>query len=101
MGDKTWKQVERAVAKRLGGQRTGATGGATPDVATGWASVEVKTRQELPAWLLDAVRQAVRNAHPNTLALVILHQVGERHDNDLVVLRLRDFEDWYGKLGGF
>ncbi|MBC7224758.1 MAG: hypothetical protein H5T59_10880 [Anaerolineae bacterium] len=45
------------------------------------------------------VAQAVRNAAPGTLPLVVLHQVGDRHDDDLVVLRPRDFCDWFGDLG--
>jgi len=98
MGDKTWKQCERAIAKRLQGQRTGATGRTGPDVLTPWACVEVKTRQALPRWLTDALAQARSNCWGDRLPLVVLHVTGERHDNDLVVLRLRDFEDWYGPL---
>ncbi|MBC7223442.1 MAG: hypothetical protein H5T59_04070 [Anaerolineae bacterium] len=100
MPNTTWKAVERALARRLGGVRTGCTGEAAPDVTTGWCSVECKTRKRLPAWLKEAVAQAVRNAAPDTLPLVVLHQTGQRHDSDLVVLRLRDFEAWYGSVSG-
>ncbi len=30
----------------------------------------------------------------------MLHQLGRRHDGDLVVVRLRDFEAWFGWANG-
>jgi len=96
--DKTWKQTERAIAARLGGERVGNRGTGTPDVTTSWASVECKTRKVLPGWLQDAMAQAVRNARPETLPLVVLHEVGQRHDDDLVVVRLADFVQWFGEV---
>ncbi len=92
------KAHERAMAGRLNGQRVGVTGLATQDVDCGRLSIECKSRKELPAWLLDAVQQARRNARAEQLAVVILHQVGRRHDGDLVVLRLCDWEQWYGAV---
>jgi hypothetical protein len=97
MGDKLWKQTERSIARRLGGQRVGNRGRTGPDVLTPWACIEVKTRRRLPTWLKEAVHQAVAGA-VGRLPLVVLHQAGTRHDQDLVVLRLQDFEDWYGPL---
>ena len=98
MADKLWKATERSIARRLGGQRTGPTGHTGPDVLTPWACIEVKTRRRLPTWLKEAVHQAVAGAWGDRLPLVVLHEKGQRHDGDLVVLRLRDFEDWYGPL---
>ncbi len=91
---RTFKGVERAIAKRLNGERTGHTGGA--DVVTNWLAVEVKSKKHLPQWLRDAIAQARRNGGISQLAVVILHQVGQRHDGDLVVLTLADFENWFG-----
>ncbi len=100
MPDATWKKAERAVARVLGGERTSrrGLGEAVADVETKAFSVEVKTRRQLPAWLMDAVRQAVRNTSDGKLTLLVLHVVGQRHDNDLVVLRLQDFVDWFGEV---
>ena len=75
-----------------------ALGLQTPDVETNAYSVEVKSRKRLPAWLEDAVCQAEANASDGKLAIVVLHQVGRRHDNDLVVVRLKDFEDFFGDV---
>ena len=91
-----WKDTERAIAKRTGGVRTGCTGRATSDVVTESLAIECKTRATLPAWLGDAIAQAVRNAHGDRLPAVLLHQTGRRHDNDVVCLRLEDFLDWFG-----
>lgn len=91
---RTFKGVERKLAQRLGGERVGHLGGA--DVQTVWLSVEVKTRKELPQWLRDAVAQAKRNSGVSQLPVAILHQVGQRHAGDLVVIALADFEGWFG-----
>lgn len=91
---RSFKSTERAMARRLGGKRTGHLGG--QDVDGGWLSVECKHRATLPAWLTDALAQARRHAGPDQLPIVILHEHGARHDDNLVVLRLADFEQWFG-----
>jgi len=91
MADKTWKAVERAIAKRLGGERVGPSGKSTADVITPTLAVEVKMRRRLPAWLTDAMAQAAA-ASDGRLPILVLHQKGQRHDGDLVILRLSDFE---------
>ncbi len=93
----TWKNVERAIAKRLNGKRLGATGQATADVVTDWLSVEVKHRKTLPQWLKDALGQA-RHGAGGRLPIVILHESGQRHADDLVLMRMGDFEDWFGEV---
>lgn len=93
----TWKSVERAIAKRLNGQRLGASGRATADVVNDWLSVEVKHRKTLPEWLKAALDQAANGAE-GRLPIAILHESGQRHADDLVLIRLVDFEDWFGKV---
>ena len=92
----TWKHTERAVALALGGKRTGNSGRNTSDVDHDWLAVEVKHRQELPAWLKDAIAQARRNTAGDKLPVAVLHEAGQRHDDDLVVMRLADWRDWFG-----
>lgn len=94
---RTFKGVERSLAKRLNGERTGQTGGA--DVTCDWLSVEVKTRKALPQWVRDAIAQAKRNAGLEQLPIAILHQIGQRHAGDIVCLTLADFENWFGGNG--
>jgi len=85
--------------RALGGTRVGCTGRDTSDVTTDWLAVEVKTRRKFPAWLLEAMQQARMNRRGDRLALVILHEVRARHDDDLVLLRLADFRDHFGAVG--
>ena len=96
MTDRAWKRAERAVAKRLGGQRVGNSGRNTQDVSHEWLSIEVKTRKLLPAWLRGALQQARANAPADRLPVAILHQIGIRHDDDLVVMTMADFQAWFG-----
>ena len=70
------------------------------DVETSAYSVEVKHRKTLPGWLNDAVAQAHRNCSAGKLPLVVLHQSGWRRENDLVVLRMGEFLEWFGEGGG-
>jgi hypothetical protein len=91
---KTWKAVERAVARRLGGRRVPVTGrGGAPDVEHERFAVEVKHRKELPAWLKEAMAQAEAAARDGKVPVVVLHERGQRHADDLVVLRLGDLEE--------
>jgi hypothetical protein len=89
------KCAERAVAKKLGGKRTGTMGGEDIHV-DGPYSIEVKSRQKFVAtgWM----DQCVRNAHGKT-PIVVVHVLGRNHDNDLVIMRMGDYVDWYGRLG--
>ena len=101
MADRSWKRTERTVARRLGGRRTGVVAQwghpGTPDVYTDWLAVEVKERRALPAWLHLALSQARAGATSEQLPLVVLHESGRRHDEDMILLRLADFEDWFGR----
>ncbi len=102
MTNATWKHTERAVARALGGERASkhGQGESTPDVLTSAYAVEVKHRKELPAWLKEAMAQSVRNAPEGKLPLVVLHESGCRHGEDLVMMRLADFRDWFGGAPG-
>jgi precorrin-3B methylase len=56
-------------------------------------AVEVKHRKELPAWLKEAMVQAEAAARDGKVPVVVLHEAGCRHEQDLVVLRLGDLEE--------
>lgn len=93
-----WKANERALAKRFKGRRAGPTGRSGPDVIHPLFSVETKLRKSLPAYLYDAMSQSCGAAQPGQLPIVVFHELGRRHDDDLVVIRLCDFEAWAGRL---
>ena len=99
----TWKAGERAIAARIGGERVPVTGrsrGDAPDVRHPWLSVEYKHRKNgaYPRWLLEAMDQAEKAAKDDQLPIAILHTANQAHSRDLVVLRLGDFEEWFGVL---
>lgn len=96
----TWKHTERRVAKALGGQRVGNRGTNTEDVSHDWLSVECKHRKEIPAWIKLAMWQARTNAAADKLPVVVLHEAGQRHSENLVVIRMADFQEWFGGNGG-
>ena len=100
--EKRWKRAERLIAGRLGGQRVPITGrqrGDVPDIQHPHYAIEVKTRQVFPGWIREAMAQAeAAKRDGQKLALSVLHEVGTRHDADLVVLSLRDFVSWMGPI---
>jgi len=100
MANANWKRTERAIARRLNATRQGAVGRRGPDVTTSWLALEIKHRRRLPQWLKDALAQAKSGADEQRLAIVVLHESGQRHADDLVVLRLGDFQDWFGEVMG-
>jgi len=91
--DKTWKRIEREVAKHLGGVRVPVSGrqrGDSPDVLHPVFSVEVKHREYLPAWLFDAMHQAEASTRGEQVPLVILHQKGMSVPMSFAVIRFSD-----------
>jgi len=114
-----WKDLERRVARLLGGVRIPCTGAATADVVVGdRLAVECKYRTRLPVWLngaLDQVegcagdgrlpivvlfeisrpRNSPRNYGDGRLPIVVLLERGRRTGDSLVLMRLSAFEDWF------
>jgi len=96
----TWKHAERRIAAILHGHRFPVSGrGDQPDIDHPWLAVEVKHRRRLPLWLTGALEQAERVAKPDQLPVAVLHQHGRPYRDSLVVVRLKDFEAWFGSGG--
>lgn len=101
MSECRWKRTERVIATRLGGRRVPITGrarGDAPDIQHPVYAVEVKSRKTLPAWLRTAMAQAIAAQRGAQLPVVILHETGTLHADDLVLVRFADFTDWNGRL---
>jgi len=97
--DRAWKRTERRTAAILGGVRVPVSGrqrGDAPDIRHAWLSPEVKHRAKLPNWLDDSLAQARAAARDGQLPIVVLHEAGRRHDDNLVLVRLGDFREWFG-----
>jgi hypothetical protein len=92
MASSRWKRQEREIAAALGTRRLPNTGASQADVrCPGWA-LQIKTRKDLPAWLIEAVDQAQRDAGDDERAAVVLSHVSQgKKARRLVVL---SFDDW-------
>jgi hypothetical protein len=93
MTDKLWKQAERKLAEILGGRRVPVTGrqrGSAPDVEHKRFSIEVKHRENLPDWILDAMNQADESNNGSQISVVLLHQKGMAYTESLAVIRVKD-----------
>lgn len=100
MADKSWKVHERRTAALLGGKRTGNRGTNTNDIEHDWLAVECKHKKTLPAWLHGAMQQAEANRDgDHKLPIVVLHELNQRAANDFVVIRMRDFVEFFGDAG--
>lgn len=93
MADKLWKQAERKLAELLGGKRVPITGrqrGSAPDIAHDVFSIEVKHRQTLPSWILDAMNQADASNDGSQISIVLLHEKHQKYEDSLTLIRLSD-----------
>ncbi|MDD3494258.1 MAG: hypothetical protein PHZ19_12260 [Candidatus Thermoplasmatota archaeon] len=96
MATRYWKEHEKRTSKAFGGRRVSSPWRKGPDSEGDWYVAECKARKLLPQWLVNAVMQAVRDAKDGQLPIAVLHQKHQRSENDLVVMRRRDFEAWFG-----
>ena len=98
MPDKSWKAFERRVAKRVGGKRIPVTGerdGA--DVIAPAFCYQAKLRRGLPSYLREWLRGIVAaGERSGTTGVVIWKSPGALDDDAVVVLRLKDWQDWHG-----
>lgn len=83
------KDLERFLAKDLKGRRLGLLG--MEDVILGDDyAIECKEREKLPVFLRKCMAQACANCN-NKTPIVVLHQLGDHHADDLVIMR---YSDW-------
>lgn len=81
------KELEKRVAKAVGGERvTGARGVAVEDVSHPVFSFECKNNASIPALIRNAYEQAVRNAPPEKIPVVVFQRPGEQQPFALLPL---------------
>ena len=98
MRTSTWKEAERRIASILGGERVPVSGrhrrGDQPDIEHETLSLEVKHRKSLPAWLHDAMDQAVKSRKGSQLPMVVLHEKGQSYEKSFCIIRLEDVQEY-------
>lgn len=85
------KRYENYLTNRLELKHTGYVGYECPDIEGETVVIDAKYRKSLPLWLKEPLEKLAGQAE-NQLALVIWHERGVNHDEDLVVMSLKDFE---------
>jgi hypothetical protein len=99
---KTWKAVERAIAKffpgskRRGSDFRGDNAGKSDLIFPGW-SVEIKhSKRPTFGLMLGAVEQAITNKEKeNDIPVAVIHKEGTEYKDSLVVMKLSDFSDFF------
>ncbi len=99
-----WKNVERQTMTRLGGTRFPSQGTEFKDGddgEAGWLTIEHKTRQSMPAWLLKAFAQSDGNhgREPTRLPLVVVALatgIPGKKIQRFYMMRESYFEEWFG-----
>ena len=98
MPDKSWKAFERRLAKRVGGKRVPSPArrdGA--DVVAGPFVYQAKLRRGMPSYLREWLRGIVAAGERSGATGIVVWKIpGARDDDAVVVLRLRDWQDWHG-----
>jgi hypothetical protein len=109
----TWKGSERIASRFVGGERVPVTGrnarkkkgvetediGKPPDIDHNELAIEHKDGAQIPALLIKAMAQAVAaqlwyrlKGKGERIPMVIMHPKGSRHDESLVILRIKDLK---------
>lgn len=96
----TWKAVELALAKLLGGERvpvTGRTMGSAPDIDHADLAIEVKHGKSIPKLLQRAMTQAVaaqsfylKRGKGDRVPVVLFHPEHTRYDESYLIVRIKD-----------
>jgi hypothetical protein len=88
------KAVQKKVVESFGGVNIGTLGG-----EDGWHpiwSIEVKSCARFTG--LKYMEQCEKNCKTGKTPLLIVHTTNMRHPEDLVIMRRRDWDDWFGKI---
>ena len=94
MADMNWKRFEREVARKLGGRRLPCDGSKDGiDVDVGPFKVQCKLGRRKPGYLTEWIDGIAETAkRKGAIGVVIWKQPGERVDDSIVLMKLKDFQ---------
>lgn len=95
MPDKTWKAVERRIARDFGTERAGPQGKAGPDIDAGWIQIEAKHMARVE-WnkIMEGMAQVMGSGRAEALKAVAVHKKGDSHY--YLVIRDDEMLAWTG-----
>lgn len=88
------KAVQKKVVESFGGVNIGTLGG-----EDGWHplwSIEVKSCARFAGE--GYMVQCEKNCKENKTPLLVVHTTNQRHEDDLVIMRRKDWDLWFGKI---
>ena len=88
------RKVQTVIAKRIGGKSVGTIEG--QDIEHSIFSIETKHRKSFVG--NKFMEQAVKNCPEGKVPLVVVHELNQRFNKSLVMLRMSDWLDWYGSF---
>lgn len=91
----TWKAIERKICKMFGGVRRWKGEAGNDCVGTGHWSVECKHGKQVPKKLETYMLQAEGDCTEDCVPVVVMHPHGANILDSYVMLRLKDFREWY------
>jgi hypothetical protein len=87
------KDLEKFVAKDLGGRRVGILGQEDVILHHGAFSLECKERKKIPVFIRKSMDQAIENAKKwGHRPGFVLHELGDNHEKDTVTILYKDFK---------
>lgn len=93
MPESPWKRAERRISRLLSLPKVTRVGYPGPDLANPFLAVDVKLRTRFPDWIADDVRKVGSYCKDRQLPIIVL--VGPSQPDDLVVMTLRNFRQWF------
>ncbi len=88
------KAVQKKVVISFGGKNIGTLGGEDGEHKI-W-SIEVKSCARFTGE--KYMKQCERNCKPGKTPLLVVHTKNMRHPEDLVIMRRKDWDQWFGKV---
>jgi hypothetical protein len=88
------RMVQKKIVEHLGGKNVGTLGG--EDGMHDIWSIEAKGLRKFVGE--KHMLQCERNCPKGKTPLLVVHVIGQRYHNDLVIMRRKDWEEWFGKL---
>jgi len=90
-----WKAIERAICKMFGGTRRWKGEAGNDCVGAGLFSIEIKHGKQVPKKLEKYMQQTEGDCTEDCIPVVVMHPLGANILDSYVMMRLKNFREWY------